>query len=1032
MLRHYLNQVFLFSLVFALNACGAREEAPKSLFTLLDPAKTHVLFSNDLSETEAFNIVEYLNYYNGAGVAAGDINNDGLIDLYFAANQLSNRLFINKGNLKFRDITESAGVACPGDWKTGVSMADVNGDGLLDIYVSQVGDYKTVQGENHLYINNGDETFTDRAKEFGLQFKGFSTQSLFFDYDNDGDLDMFLLNHAVHTRASYGQAAIVRYSRDLHMGDRLFEQVNKDGQPYFVNVTERSGIFSSRIGYGLGVAAGDINNDGFIDLYISNDFHENDYLYFNNGDGTFTEKIRMAIGHTSKSSMGNDMADFNNDGLLDIFSLDMLPEDETILKKSAGEELMEVFDMKEDLGYFYQLTRNCLQLNRGNGVFSEIALFSGVYATDWSWAPLFFDADNDGYKDLFVTNGIPNRPNDLDYLQFIEDHTDAINTLGEGRISNATLIEIMPSQPLANYAYKNNKDLTFTNLAAEWGLDKKGYSNGFVYADLDNDGDLDLVINNVNDNCSIYRNNAEMLTKNNFLKVRLKGNQGNLFGIGARVELFTTGQLQVQQLMPARGSMSSVDPVLNFGLGNVNTVDSLVVVWPGGKKQSLTEIKANTTVEVRNVDAKTPEKAKISNSPGLLFTDVTDSIQGHFTHTEYSFSDFVTQPLLPHKLSAQGPKMAVGDVNGDGLDDVYLCGGAGQAGALFVQIKDGDFVNVPQKSFESQSEGEEIDAELFDADGDGDLDLYIARGSTEFEAGSTLLQDLFYENDGRGNFKLLRTSNPPPAVYSSCVSVADFDQDGDQDIFVGGRPTLKNYGQSGQCQLLVNDGSGVFTDKANAMGSSFQYPGMVTDGLWVDIDTDGRPELAVVGEWMGIKIFEYENGKMDDIAERMGLAQHDGWWNTISAGDIDHDGDIDLVVGNLGQNAKITATPMQPAKLYVKDFDANGKTDPIISFYKNGESIPFATRDDIIAQIPSLKNKFPTYESYAGVRAVEEIFTPAQLADAKLHKAYEFRTCIINNIDGTTLQLVPLSKEAQLFPVFPFSFTILIMMGTMI
>ncbi len=666
-----MKSYIFFSLIIVLGGCSGSSDKLE-LFTLLPASQTNVTFSNTLVEDDDFNIMEYLYYYDGGGVAVGDVNNDGLKDLFFTANQLPNKLYLNKGGLVFEDISELAGIEGFKGWSTGVAMADVNGDGYLDIYVSQLGDYKSISGTNLLYINNGDVpdnkgdvSFTEKAAKYGVDHVGFSTQASFFDYDNDGDLDMYLLNHAVHSDNSYGPSTL-RLQHDNKYGDKLFRNDSNGKKSRFTEVTEEAGIFNSHIGYGLAITAGDINNDGWIDIYISNDFHENDYLYINNHDGTFSETLENSVGHTSRSSMGNDLADFNNDGLLDIMVLDMLPDNERILKKSNGEDLPHIYDIKIEFGYSNQLTRNTLQLNLGNGLFSEIALLSGVYASDWSWAPLFCDLDNDGYKDLLISNGIFKRPNDLDYLSLHISMRQMMNMSSNRNSIDRFLSDEMPSERIPNKAFRNNGDLTFTDKAKDWGLTQPGFSNGAAYADLDNDGDLDLVFNNVNEEAFIYRNNSETLSENAYLQIKLNGLGKNTNGIGAKVFLKVKDQLLYQEQMPVRGFQSSVDDVLHFGIGQHRSVDTLQVIWPDGKSQILSNIPSRQLIKLDQQDATLDYYYPETGKGPVLFKENPRKIHIDYKHQENKYSDFNFESLMPHKLSTQGPKLAVEDVNGDG------------------------------------------------------------------------------------------------------------------------------------------------------------------------------------------------------------------------------------------------------------------------------------------------------------------------------------------------------------------------------
>lgn len=1005
--------VLILTLLLLVFSCTLKEKESGSLFTRLSPAATNIDFVNKLTETEQSNIIEYLYFNNGGGVAAGDINNDGLIDLYFTSNQGPNRLYLNKGNFKFEDITASAGVAGSGDWKTGVTMADVNGDGLLDIYVCEVGSYKNRHGRNQLFINQGNLTFKDEAHAYGLDFQGFSTQAAFFDYDMDGDLDMYLLNHSVHTSRSYGYSSL-RYDRDSLAGDRLYRNDEVDGKRVYHEVTREAGIYSSQIGYGLGVNICDINNDGFPDIYISNDFHENDYLYINNGNGTFTERLTEFMGHTSRSSMGNDIGDFNNDGLLDVIVLDMLPDVEKIRKASAGEDDYELSEIKRNYGYNYQFVRNTLQLNLGGGMFSEIGQLAGISSTDWSWSPLFCDVDNDGWKDLFITSGIYRRANDLDYIKFLTGANRFFPSKDNSKVPDRVLFEKMPLYPNVSYIYKNNRNLTFTNMALAWGFDKRSYSNGATYADLDNDGDPDLIVNNINDNAFIYRNNADKQPDTHFLSLVLKGKGLNTGGIGARVTVYCNGQIQVEEQFPTRGFLSSVSSVLHFGLGKAEKVDSLVVRWPDLSEQTIKEIPADRvfSLDIKNAIRQVGSNKQDSVNYKLF---VPEKITGlEFRHKEDAYTDFNRERLIPHSLSAEGPALAAGDVNGDGLEDLFIGGAKGEASVIFIQQADGTFspLNLPVLSGEHFAD--DVDALFFDADGDGDLDLYIVRGGNELPAGDPRLTDLLLINNGKGVF--IKGELPLMSHNGSCVRPCDFDDDGDVDLFVGSRSVPGAYGLSPDQYLLENDGHGHFRNVTGTRSSGLKNIGMVTDASWIDYDHDGDPDLVVAGEWMKVTLFRNDKGHFIDVTRAAGFDETSGWWNCLAVADVNGDGNPDLIAGNLGLNSLLKASVGEPVEMYLNDFDNNGSLDQVICSWQRGKSYPVASLDDLAGQIPGLKKKFPHYSDFAG-KSAKDIFGKKALSQSIVKKVVLFETCLfLNNGDGT-FRREKLPMEAQFSPI---------------
>jgi hypothetical protein len=999
----------------AAASCTARRERPAGppLFESLSPSATGVTFMNRLPEDSSFNFLSYLYYYNGGGVAVGDVNNDGLPDLYFTSNLGANHLYLNKGNYRFEDITDRAGVADSIGWKTGVTMADVNGDGYVDIYVSAV-DYLAMHGRNVLYINNGDGTFTDRTKEYGLDHVGYSTQALFFDYDGDGDLDMFLLNHSTH--GDRGRAA--QGTGTPKGSDRLFR--NDGGR--FVDVSESAGVADRAGAFGLGVVASDFNLDGCPDLYVANDFQENDYLYINNCNGTFTESVAKAMGHTSRFSMGVDAADFNNDGRPDLIVTDMLPERESILKSSASTESVDLFNMQARAGFQPQYERNTLQLNRGGGRFSEIGFLAGVAATDWSWSPLFADLDNDGYKDLFITNGIYRRPNDLDYVNYISNEAiQASLAQGITRENSAAVLERMPEVPLPNYAFRNNGDLTFTNVASAWGLAQPGFSNGAAYVDLNNSGALDLVVNNINAPASIYRNRVRELNPgaSHYLGLQLHGARGNTAGIGSKVTIVAGGKTQLLEQMPTRGFESSVDPRLHFGLGRATQADSLTVIWPDRRYQVLTNIPVDRMLTLEQDKAAGKYAYRRDTTFRPRFADATARSGIDFKHQENDFADYTREPLIPHLLSTEGPALAVGDVNGDGLDDIYVGGAKWQSGRLFIQQPDGTFKESKQPAFQADSLQEDVDAVFFDANGDGHLDLYVVSGGNEFWGDDDALQDRLYINDGQGNFHRDTQALPRFAESGSCVVPGDFNGDGHIDLFVGRRAVARNYGLTPRSYLLENDGKGHFTDVTRDKAPALADAGMVTSASWIDYDNDGKLDLVVVGEWMPVRVFRQEHGRFADRTQAAGLAGTEGWWNTVSAADVNGDGRKDLLLGNLGLNSYLRASAKEPVRLYVGDFFSTGVLKQVLTSYKGGVSYPIAGRDELLRLMPQLRTRFPTYASF-GASRIEDILPSAELAKAKVLETHDFASAIAFNDGNGHFTLRNLPSEAQFAPVNAF------------
>jgi enediyne biosynthesis protein E4 len=1011
-----MNRLNLIGVIFYLCACTAKKElqytAPAdALFVKLDAAQTGVGFTNTVADQQDYNILTYRNFYNGGGVAIGDINNDGLPDIFFTANLGDSKLYLNKGNFKFEDITAATGIKSKRGWRTGVTMADVNSDGWLDIYVCNSGDIKGDNKENELYINLHNNTFIEQAKAYGLNDPGYTTHVSFFDYDLDGDLDCYILNNSFVDVRKFDLEA-VRKIRDTLGGHKLMR--NDNG--HFTDVSEQAGIAGTKIAYGLGVSVGDVNGDMYPDIYVSNDFYEKDYLYINQKNGTFKDELPERMGHISSSSMGADIADLNNDGCMDIVTTDMLPEAETRVKTLTRFEQYHVENMKYRFSFHYQYPQNALQLNNGDGSFSETAFLSGIAATDWSWGALMFDFDNDGYKDIYISNGVYKDISDMDFSDFLANKQNISKVVSaKDHFDFRDFLSYIPSNKLANYAYVNQRNLTFANKANELGFGEPSFSNGVAYADLDNDGDMDLVVNNINSPCFIYRNETNKKSGNHYLKINFKGEEKNPFGTGAWVNLYANNQKQVLQNIPVRSFESCVDNKLVFGLGKNAAIDSLEVIWPNLKRQVLYNVKPDQQLVLNQKDADKNFVVPVQSSK--IFTDKTATVlNSPVKHTENIFSDFGAEILLPYMLSTQGPKMAEADVNNDGLTDIFIGGAIGDPGKIVLQQGNG-FNYKTQTVFETDKGMEDAGAAFFDVDKDGDMDLLVASGGYQYDQGSSLLLARLYINDGKGNFS--KGTMPAISTNASCVRVADFDKDGFADVFIGGRAVAGRYGLPGRSYLLHNK-NGILVDETPA---PLKEPGMVTDAVWNDINNDGYPDLMLVGDWMPVTCFINNKGS---LSQKNSIANSSGLWNCITASDVDKDGDTDFILGNWGYNTQFKASPEKPMDMYVNDFDANGSTDAIISYYwPDGKSHLYNSKIDLTAQLPFLKKKVLLYKDYAG-KSVNDIIGDALLGkSAKLSIQTLASSVMINGSGGTKGQetkinftLLPLPQAAQIAPVF--------------
>ncbi|MGD1892744.1 MAG: VCBS repeat-containing protein [Cyclobacteriaceae bacterium] len=1005
MVKNVLLSLYLLCLL--TNACQPKT----AVFEQLSSKETGIDFNNELVEDSTYNVYSYMNIYTGAGVAVGDVNNDGLPDIYFSGNQVSGRLYLNQGNLQFTDVTKSAGLV-NNHWGTGVTMVDINQDGWLDIYVCVSGIGSDQNRANLLYINQQDGTgrhpaFSEAAKDYGLADSRQVMHATFLDYDQDNDLDAFLI---VNPTDSVFQVDTIKPRKTKGQSSSTDVLYRNDGGT-FVDVSREAGILIE--GQSLGVAVTDINQDNWPDIYISNDFIGNDVLYINQQDGTFRDEAQSHFKHTSYAGMGNDAADFNNDGLVDIIELDMRPEDNFRRKLILPGTNYERFQMAIQQGYQPQFTRNTLQWNRGEGYFSEISFLSGMSSTDWSWSPLLADYDNDGDKDLFVTNGFRRDLGDLDYINYQQMFNTPMGSAEAKLAKKQENVLQLDGVSIADYLFENQGDLTFTNRSEDWGIRTPGFSHGAVYADLDNDGDLELIVNTTNSPAHIYKNLTSEKKKRSYLKIDFHGPTRNSFGIGAKVLVYQPEQAQLYENNLSRGYASSVAPVLHIGLGDSATVDSLRVIWPDGKSQTITKVEPNQALRLAYENSRTESAPSVPAAKQATFQKISDSLGLQYTHQENDHVDFRQQRILPHMHSQGGPGMAVGDIDGDGREDLFVSGAAGFCGQFFIQQPDGSFQPKP---WEFDCESEDMGALLFDADTDGDLDLYIVSGGSTFPENSSQYQDRLYRNDGSGNFTRDQSALPALTASGSCVTASDYDQDGDLDLFVGGRIVPERYPLPPSSYLQQNN-QGTFTDVTSTEAPELSQTGLVTSALWTDYDNDGWTDLLVVGEFMPIRFFRNQNGKLTERTDNTNLSGTHGWWNSIAGGDFDRDGDTDYIVGNLGLNSPYQASSEQPLCVYASDYDKNGSIDPVMCYYVQGENYLAHRRDDLVKQINAMRSRFTTYRSYAEA-TFERSFLPEELDAAYVVRSERFTSSYLENQGNGKFSIRALPTEAQISPIF--------------